>query len=123
MVEEHFFQGIQVAGSSIGSQGIILVEVEHDDIAEAQAFFLMHAHQGSVYVAGRIAACQRQYTEASGFLLVTYQLCNVAGYLVGTFFCGFVDIGGYFLQTGQHRAFESVLRAIVPRRHSVQSDL
>ena len=123
MVEEHLLQGIQIAGGGIGSQRIVFVEVEHDDVAEAQSLFLVHAYQVGIYVAGRIAACQGQYTEASGLLLVAYQLGDVAGYLVGSFFRSLVDVGGYFLQTGQYGAFEGVLRAVVSGGYPVQRDL
>ena len=92
VIQQHTLQSIEVAVDCIGSQRIIFIHVKYDHIAEAKTFFLMHADEFGIYVAGRITSGECQYAEASCFLFFADGLCYFASNIVSTFFYGFVDV-------------------------------
>ena len=112
MVEEPLFHKAHIALGRVGLHRVVLIEVKSDDVAQAEAFLAVHAHQLLVDQDGGRARGQAQYDLLSVLLFLADGQPYTLGDMSGAFPGVLPYLGGYFFQR-----FELIAQMFHNRRY------
>ena len=122
-VEELLLQHLQVRLNAVGGQGVVLICHEDDDVLEAKAFLLVHAHELVEDFGERCASGEGHGAGTYLALPLSNRSSHFQRHFGGTFLGCSIDISRQFLKACQHRTLDIAIWAVVAGRHAVKGDL